>query len=78
MTDNIIIRAAEGKWTVRAGGAVIGESQDALEVQEGNLPPVIYFPRGDIAMAFLDASATVTTCLIRVRPSISRSRPNPP
>lgn len=62
MSDNIIIRAAEGKWTVRAGGAVIGESRDALEVKEGDLPPVIYFPRGDIAMAFLDDSATVTTC----------------
>ena len=62
MADNIIIRAAEGKWTVRAGGAVIGESREALELQEGDLPPVIYFPRSDIAMAFLDDSTTVTTC----------------
>lgn len=65
MADNINIRAAEGKWTVRAGGAVIGESRDALEVTEGGRPPVIYFPRGDVAMAFMDDSATVTTCPYR-------------
>lgn len=65
MTDNIKIRPAEGKWTVRAGGAVLGESLQALEVLEGKNPPVIYFPRADIAMAFLDKSDTVTTCPYR-------------
>lgn len=51
---NMTIRSAEGTWTVRAGGAVLGESRDALELTEGDTPPVIYFPRDDIAMAFLD------------------------
>ena len=54
MSDHITIRKAPGTWTVRAGGAVLGESSDALELVEGDYPPVIYFPRGDIAMAFLD------------------------
>lgn len=62
MSENITIRATEGNWTVRAGGAVIGESRNALELREGDRTPVIYFPRADIAMAFLDDSATVTTC----------------
>ena len=65
MSENIKIRKAEGKWTVRAGGAVLGESLEALEVVEGEGSPVIYFPRGDIAMAFLDESGTVTTCPYR-------------
>ncbi|MDA5094431.1 DUF427 domain-containing protein [Aliiroseovarius sp. KMU-50] len=65
MTENIKIRKAEGKWTVRAGGAVLGESLQALEVLEGKNSPVIYFPQGDIAMAFLDESETVTTCPYR-------------
>lgn len=65
MADQIKIRPAEGKWTVRAGGAVLGESQSALEVIEGNRPPVIYFPKGDVAMAFLDKSDTITTCPYR-------------
>lgn len=62
MADHIKIRPAGGTWVVRAGGAVLGESSDALELTEGDYPPVIYFPRGDIAMAFLDASDTVSSC----------------
>ncbi len=62
MGPKITIRAAEGKWVVRAGGAVLGETQNALELSEGDLPPVIYFPRQDIAMAFLDGSDTTTHC----------------
>lgn len=62
MPSHIKIRNAEGKWVVRAGGAVLGESLNALEVTEGDMFPVIYFPRGDVAMAFLDASESSTTC----------------
>lgn len=62
MADHIRIRDAEGTWVVRAGGAVLGESARALELTEGDMPFVIYFPRDDIAMAFLDKSATVTHC----------------
>ena len=47
---------------VRAGGAVLAESKDALELSENGHPDVIYFPRGDIAMAFLDESDQRTTC----------------
>lgn len=62
MADHITIRKAEGTWSVRAGGAVLGESSDALELIEGDYPPVIYFPRGDIAMAFLDQTDKSTHC----------------
>lgn len=62
MSKHITVRKAEGTWSVRAGGAVLGESADALELIEGDLPPVIYFPRGDIAMAFLDATTKSSHC----------------
>lgn len=62
MAQHISIRKAEGTWSVRAGGAVLGESSNALELVEGDYPPVIYFPREDIAMAFLDPSAKTTHC----------------
>lgn len=62
MADQIRIRKAPGKWSVRSGGAVLGESNNALELSEGDYPPVIYFPRADIAMAFLDRSAKTTHC----------------
>ncbi len=58
----ITIRKADGTWSVRAGGAVLGESSNALELSEGDLPAVIYFPRGDIATAFLDDSDHSTHC----------------
>lgn len=62
MTGHIKIRKASGTWSVRAGGAVLGESSDALELTEGDYPPVIYFPRKDIAMAFLDPSDKTSHC----------------
>jgi uncharacterized protein (DUF427 family) len=62
MADHIKIRRAEGTWVIRAGGAVLGESSNALELTEGSYPFVIYFPRGDIAMAFLDKTAKTSTC----------------
>lgn len=62
MADHIRIRKAPGRWTVRSGGAVLGESLNALELSEGDYPPVIYFPRGDIAMAMLDRTEKGTHC----------------
>ncbi len=62
MAPKITITRAPGTWVVRAGGAVLGETKAALELVEGDYPPVIYFPRGDIAMAFLDASDHASHC----------------
>ncbi|MFC3615549.1 DUF427 domain-containing protein [Lutimaribacter marinistellae] len=62
MADHITIREAEGKWVVRSGGAIIGESTRALELIEGGYDPVIYFPREDVAMAFLDRSEKTSHC----------------
>jgi uncharacterized protein (DUF427 family) len=62
MADHITISKSDGTWTVRAGGAVLGESGDALELVEGGYEPVIYFPRGDIAMAFLDKTDKSSHC----------------
>ncbi|MGB2203625.1 MAG: DUF427 domain-containing protein [Pseudooceanicola atlanticus] len=61
MTD-ITIQPAEGTWTIRSGGAVLGESRNALMLTEGDYPAVIYFPRDDIAMAFLDQTDHTTHC----------------
>lgn len=60
--SKITITKASGTWCVRAGGAVIGETQNALELAEEGHVPVTYFPRKDIATAFLDPSAHSTVC----------------
>lgn len=62
MAQDIAIRPATGTWVIRAAGAVIGESTDALELTEGDYPAVIYFPRSDIAMAFLDQTDQTSSC----------------
>ena len=60
MADHIKVTKAAGTWVVRAGGAVIGESARALELVEGDRPVVIYFPRADVAMAFLERGTRVS------------------
>ena len=62
MPDHIRIRPAPGTWTIRAAGAVLGESNQALELTEGSYPSVIYFPRDNLAMALFDQSDTTSTC----------------
>jgi uncharacterized protein (DUF427 family) len=58
LTSKIRVQPTDGDWVVRADGAVIGESNRALELLEENCAPVIYFPREDLAMAFLEPSET--------------------
>ncbi|SMX24785.1 DUF427 domain-containing protein [Boseongicola aestuarii] len=62
MAKHITISKADGTWVVRAGGAVLAESQNALELTEDGYGPVIYFPRDDIAMDFLDVSERTSHC----------------
>lgn len=62
MTRYITHRAAPGTWVVRAAGAVLGETSRAIELNEGSYPPVIYFPRDDLAMAMLDQTDHGSHC----------------
>lgn len=62
MSDRMTITEAGGKWVVRGGGAILGETLRALRLEEDGHEPVIYFPREDVGMAFLDPSATQTHC----------------
>ncbi len=62
MSDHIKMHKLDGKWTVRVAGAVLVETSNAVELIEGDYKPAVYFPRDDIAMAFLDKTDTTTTC----------------
>ncbi|MGR3542072.1 MAG: DUF427 domain-containing protein [Hasllibacter sp.] len=59
---HITVTPAEGSYSIRAGGAVLGETSNALELREGGHDPVIYVPRADVAMAFLERSDRTTHC----------------
>jgi uncharacterized protein (DUF427 family) len=58
----ITIEPAKGAWSVRAQGAVIGETTNALILREGDYAPVIYVPRDDLQMVFFDTSDKTTHC----------------
>ncbi len=61
MSEKFTITPATGVYVVRAGGAVIAETSRALILREAGFEPVVYFPREDAGMEFLDPSDTRTT-----------------
>ena len=58
----ITIGPAAGRVTVRAGGRIVASSGRALALREANYPPVLYFPRADVAMARLQRTDHTTHC----------------
>lgn len=60
-SQDLKITPVDGTVVVRAGGAVLGETRNALRVTIGDAEPVYYFPRDDVGMMFLDASDHRTT-----------------
>lgn len=62
MSDHITLRTASGTYSIRAAGAVLGESSAVVELLEGTNEPVLYVPREDLAMALFDKSDTTSTC----------------
>lgn len=62
MSDHIKLRKAAGTYSIRAAGAVLGESRNVIELSEGSYDPVIYVPRADLAMALFDQTDHSTQC----------------
>ena len=62
MPEKFTIAPATGVHVVRVDGAIIAESSRALIMHEAGREAVVYFPREDAGMEFLDPSDTRTTC----------------
>ncbi len=62
MADHIKLHKAKGTFSIRAAGAVLGESSNVIELVEGSYPSVFYVPRADLAMAFFDATEHTSVC----------------
>ncbi|MBE7209538.1 MAG: DUF427 domain-containing protein [Gluconacetobacter diazotrophicus] len=58
----ITVEPSPGRVVVTAGGTVVANSATALCLREASYPPVHYIPRGDVDMAALERTATVTHC----------------
>lgn len=54
--------AAPGRMLALFEGHEIADSDNALVLQEGDYPPVIYFPREDVEMSVLRRTDHATRC----------------
>jgi len=61
-THPITIRPTGARVTVRVGGAVIAETDDALSLAEASYPVVQYIPLADVEQSLLERTTTQTYC----------------
>jgi len=58
----ITIEASSDPVRVELGGETVAESANTLLLRESGYDPVLYFPRGDVAMEMLEQSDHRTRC----------------
>ena len=58
----ITITPAAKRWRARFAGHVIADSAAAVVLQEADYPPVVYFPRDDVEMAYMSRTDRSTHC----------------
>jgi uncharacterized protein (DUF427 family) len=58
----ITIEKNPNRIMVRFNGTVIADTQKALVLKEGPVPPVSYIPREDVKMSFLQRTTHSTHC----------------
>jgi uncharacterized protein (DUF427 family) len=61
-THPIAIRPTGSRVTVRVGGAVVAQTDDALSLAEASYPVVQYIPVGDLNQALLERTTTQSYC----------------
>jgi uncharacterized protein (DUF427 family) len=58
----IAIEPANTRWRARFAGHVIADTNDAVILTEADYPPVVYFPRRDVAMEYMSRTDRKTHC----------------
>lgn len=61
-TYPLTIEEAGGRCLALLGERVLADSNRALIVRESTYPPVVYFPRTDVATILFETSSTSTYC----------------
>ena len=75
MQKHIRVTRTPGVWSVRAWDAVIAESENAFELNDGDYTPVIYFPRENVSMALLKKTDQKNTRAHKSEAGFFRSLP---
>ncbi|MFI4965728.1 MAG: DUF427 domain-containing protein [Caulobacterales bacterium] len=58
----ITIEPAANRWRAQFSGHVIADTDAALILREASYPPVVYFPRADVAMAYMSRTDRTSHC----------------
>ncbi|MDB5448007.1 MAG: hypothetical protein JWQ97_3324, partial [Phenylobacterium sp.] len=58
----ITLEPAQRRWRAFFNNHVIADTADALILHETSLPPVVYFPRQDVAMEYMGRTDRHTHC----------------
>lgn len=58
----ITLTPATRRWRAMYSGHVIADTNDAIILQEASYPPVVYFPRDDVAMDYMSRTERSTHC----------------
>jgi uncharacterized protein (DUF427 family) len=58
----ITLEPARRRWRAAFNNHVIADTGDALILHEAGLPPVVYFPREDVAMEYMGRTERHTHC----------------
>jgi uncharacterized protein (DUF427 family) len=58
----IRLEPAAQRWRAFFNGHVIADTDDALILEEADLPPVVYFPRRDVSMEYMGRTDRQTHC----------------
>ena len=61
-THPITIRPTRARVTVRVGGTVVAETDNALSLAEASYPVVQYIPIADVEQSLLERSTSQTFC----------------
>jgi len=59
---SIVIEKNPNRVIITFNGKVIADSQQALVLREGPLPPALYLPRKDVEMSLLQPTEHMTHC----------------
>lgn len=58
----ITLEPGARRWRAEFNNHVIADSNDALILREADYPPVVYFPRADVAMEYMGRTDHHTRC----------------
>jgi uncharacterized protein (DUF427 family) len=62
---SMTLQPAERRWRVYFNNHVIADSNDALLLREGDRPPVVYFPREEVAMEYMGRTDHTSHCPLK-------------